>query len=247
MSRLLNQRRRNGRRPLKASEGVALELLRDIVSARLKPGDRLPLESEMVLRYGMSRPSLREALRLLEFQGLIAIRPGPGSSTVVGKATASNLAQMLMLYFHLDEASYDELLSAWQMTEPLLARLAAENADRAAVQSTMLPFLTPESGIPPDEAHRYGTAFHDAVAKLAANKVLALVCHAIGAIAEEHLAHEGYLPGPPHLLDDHVQIARAIYDGEPDKAATTMAAHMTHIVAAFRERWPEKVGERRWI
>ncbi len=243
---MLRSRGRKPRRQLKASENVALEILRDIVNDGKTAGDRLPLEAEMLVQYGVSRPSLREALRLLEFQGLIAIRPGPGSSTVVGKATPGNLAQMLVLYLHLANATYDELLSTWQLTEPLLARLAALNPDRAAVEASMAPFLIGEpAGGAPDRSH--ALHFHDAVAELADNKVLALICHGVGSIADEHLVEEGHVQVPAGLLDDHVSIARAINEGHGDKAAGLMAEHMAHVVAAFRKRWPEKVGEKRWI
>ena len=244
---MLRSRRRKPRRQLKASENVALEILRDIVSAGKTAGDRLPLEAEMLVHYGVSRPSLREALRLLEFQGLIAIRPGPGSGTVVGKATPSNLAQMLVLYLHLANATYDELLSTWQMTEPLLARLAAGNPDRTAVAAAMAPFLGDEPAVIDEPVRSHALHFHDAVAELADNKVLALICHGVGAIADEHLVEEGHVQVPPGLLDDHVAIAHAIQDGHADKAASLMADHMAHVVAAFRKRWPDKVGEKRWI
>lgn len=243
---MLEARRRRTRRALKTSESIALEILRDIVSAGKTAGDRLPLESEMLLHYGVSRPSLREALRLLEFQGLIAIRPGPGSSTVVGKATAANLAQMLVLYLHLANATYDELLSTWQMTEPMLARLAAENPDRAVVQKAMEPFLAQDRPAAPDSRSE-GYHFHDVVAELADNKVLALICHGVGAIADEHLVEEGHVSVPSALIDDHAVVARSIHDGDGEAAAAGMAEHMAHIVAAFRKRWPEKVGEKRWI
>lgn len=238
--------RKRTRRPLKTSESIALDILRDIVRAGKTTGDRLPLEAELLLHYGVSRPSLREALRLLEFQGLITIRPGPGSSTVVGEATASNLAQMLVLYFHLANASYDELLSAWQLTEPLLARLAAENPDRNAVKKTMKPFLAQKPDVP-EESRSHALHFHDAVAKLADNKVLALVCHAVGAIADEHLVEQGHVDVPADVFTDHSKVAQAIHDGKVEEAGMLMAEHMRHIVAEFRERWPQKVGEKRWI
>ena len=207
----------------------------------------MPLESEMLAHYGVSRPSLREALRLLEFQGLIAIRPGPGSSTIVGQATAPNLARMLVLYLHLANASYDELLSTWQMTEPLLARLAAQNPDRDAVQKAMAPFLTDAPPSRPDEDRSQAVHFHDVVADLANNKVLALVCHGVGAIADEHLVEEGHVQVPAELIKDHARLARAIYDGKGDEAADCMADHMARVVAAFRKRWPDRVGEKSWI
>ncbi|MFZ4604932.1 MAG: FadR/GntR family transcriptional regulator [Caulobacter sp.] len=229
------------------SETVALEILRDIVSSGKAAGDRLPLESEMLTHYGVSRPSLREALRLLEFQGLIAIRPGPGSSTIVGQATAPNLARMLVLYLHLANATYDELLSSWQMTEPLLARLAAQNPDRTAVQAAMAPFLASAQSPAGEKDRSQAVHFHDVVADLANNKVLALICHGVGAIADEHLVEEGHVQVPAELIRDHAQLAQAIHDGKADEAADLMADHMGRVVAAFRKRWPDKVGEKRWI
>src|SRR5439155_1065717 len=109
------------RRVLKTAEIVALEIVRSIVEQELAPGDRLPLETEMLAHYRVSRSSLREALRLLETQGLIAIRPGPGSGTVVGKAAPHNLGRTMTLFFHMSDVTYNDLLDAWTSTEPLLA------------------------------------------------------------------------------------------------------------------------------
>src|SRR3954452_15685314 len=64
-------------RSMKTSERVAMDVVRDIVEQRLQPGDRLAGEAAMLDRYGPSRASVREALRLLEVQGLISLKPGP--------------------------------------------------------------------------------------------------------------------------------------------------------------------------
>src|SRR6185312_1048128 len=99
----------------KTSEVVAFAVARDIVEHGLRCGDRLPLEAEMVDHYGVSRESLREALRLLEAQGIVTIRRGPGGGPVVGKASSMNLARTMTLYFQLAGATYDELLAVWRM------------------------------------------------------------------------------------------------------------------------------------
>src|SRR5215217_5485742 len=109
----------------KTSEVVAFAVARDIVEHGLQSGDRLPLEAEMVEQYGVSRESLREALRLLEAQGIVSIRRGPGGGPVVGTASSMNLARTMTLYFQLAGATYEELLEAWRMLEPLGAELAA--------------------------------------------------------------------------------------------------------------------------
>ena len=228
------------RRTLKTSEVVALEIVRDIVRQEMKPGDRLPLEAEMLVQYRVSRSSLREALRLLEVQGLIAIRPGPGAGTVVGRVLPGNLARSLTLYLHMLGASYDELLEAWVESEPLLARLAALNPDRDKVREAMSPFL--------DESHawavREGLRFHDIVAELANNRVLTLALQSIGFIVTEQVltsAERGDLED--HIVHHHRRLAEAIIAGDGELAANIMREHIRQEVEEFKAFWPLKVGE----
>ena len=153
------------RRTLKTSEVVALEIVRDIVERGLKPGDRLPLESEMLVQYRVSRASLREALRLLETQGLITIRPGRGSGTLVGKATPSHLGRTMTLYFHMSDVTYDDLLNAWMLTEPMLAELAASNPNRARVRKALSPFVADSASSHISTALRQNSCFWYSVAR----------------------------------------------------------------------------------
>lgn len=238
--------KRRMRRSMKAGESVALEILRDIVVKRMRTGDQLPAESQMLTHYGVSRPSLREALRLLEFQGLITIRPGPGAGTVVGRSDPENLARTLVLFLHLNGATYSELLETWSLTEPLLARRAALNPDRALVERTMAPFIeSQDSRCQLGDAMEIGSNFHTEIGVLANNRVLSLVCHAVGSIASTQVATEAPTHTPTRLLHDHSSIAIAIVQGEADLAALLMSQHVRHIVDAFRKAWPEKIGERR--
>ena len=108
----------------KTAERVAEEIVHDIVMNCLHTGDHLSLESEMVDRYQASRSSVREALRLLEVQGLIVLKPGPGGGPVVGQVDPANLARTASLYFHLGGATYESILRTQAMLEPLCAQLA---------------------------------------------------------------------------------------------------------------------------
>ena len=123
----------------KTSEVVAFAVARDIVEHGLQFGDRLPLEAQMLEQYGVSRESLREALRLLEAQGIVSLRRGPGGGPVVGRASSMNLARTMTLYFQLAGATYEELLGAWRMLEPLAAELAARNPDRSSSPARFPP------------------------------------------------------------------------------------------------------------
>jgi len=234
------------RRSSKTSEIVALEIVRDVVTQGLKPGDRLPLEAEMLVQYRVSRSSLREALRLLEVQGLITIRPGPGSGTVVGRVLPGNLARTLTLYLHMSGATYDELLDAWTKSEPLLARLAAQNPDRARVREVLTPYLNENHGTDNGKwSVPEGLDFHDQVAELADNPVLSLVLQSIGFIVAEQVltsTQRGELE--ERIVHDHSALAEAIIAGKADKAEQLMAEHIHHIVEDFKAYWPRKVGEK---
>ena len=233
------------RRASKTSEIVALEIVRNIEAQGLKPGDRLPLESEMLVQYRVSRSSLREALRLLEVQGLIAIRPGPGSGTVVGQPLAGNLARTLTLYLHMAGSTYDQLLNAWAATEPVLAKLAAQNPDRALVRELMTPFVAQHSHDHEKWSPMEGIDFHERVARLADNPVLALVLKSISYISTEQVLtnpDRGVLE--EQIVHDHSELADAIIAGKADKAERLMAEHVHHIVEDFKAYWPRRVGEK---
>jgi|HubBroStandDraft_3_1064219.scaffolds.fasta_scaffold86707_2 GntR family transcriptional repressor for pyruvate dehydrogenase complex len=234
------------RRTLKTSESVALEIVRNIVSQNLQPGDRLPLESEMLVEYRVSRSSLREALRLLEVQGLITIRPGPGTGTVVGHVVPGNLARTLTLYLHMQGTNYDDILSAWVLTEPLLARLAAQNPDRDRVRAAMAPFVSNATG----HEHGHweiveGLDFHDRVSALTNQPVLSLVLRAIAFIVTERVLTLGQRAElEEQIVHDHTLLADAIVAGDSDLSARLMTEHIEHIVRDFRAYWPQRMDEK---
>jgi GntR family transcriptional regulator, transcriptional repressor for pyruvate dehydrogenase complex len=233
------------RRSVKSAELVALEIVREIVSRHLRAGDRLPPESEMVTQFGFSRPTIREALRLLEFQGLISIRPGPGAGTVVGRAQSEKLAQTLTLYLHLAESTYQELLEAWADAEGVMAWRAARNPDRELARKLMEPYIEGGACCVDDlRLRQVGRRFHTDVERLAANRVESLAFRSIAAITAQHVMNN--IPG--EMLDDwvhdHTEVAKAIIEGDAETARNLMHAHIEHIDRHFQRLWPEKVGQR---
>ena len=125
--------------------------------ASLGSGARLPLEADMATQYDVSRSSLREALRILEVQGLIRLKPGPGGGPVVGVVEAANLARTASLYFHLAGASYRDLVDTQALLEPLCAVAASPNTER---RERMTPYLVPAPIDDLDRYHRETVSFH---------------------------------------------------------------------------------------
>lgn len=107
----------------KIAELIAEQIRAEIVTQRVHEGDALPPESDMMGSFGASRPSVREALRILEFEGLIAIRRGMRGGAVVTRPDQQNLA--------------DRLRSAVELwaTDPAEAGRIVAGAELAAVQS----------------------------------------------------------------------------------------------------------------
>ena len=234
--------RPGGGRVAKTSERVALTIVHDIVAQGLRTGDRLLLESAMTDLYGVSRASLREALRLLEVQGLIKIKPGPGGGPVVGAVDPSNLARNVALYFHLGAANYEQLLDAQVLFEPICAGLAATHPDRRRV---MMPYLADAPPPPDDAAYRTVTAdFHQAVYQLADNPVVVLLTQAVTHIVTDHVvATMDPVALRPAIVHEHGDLARVIAAGHADKARRLMASHFGVQHIYYRTHWPERLQE----
>lgn len=225
-------------RPLKTAEAFARDLVREIVNQGLSTGDKLPSEAAMLEQFGLSRESLREGLRLLEVQGLISLRRGPGGGPIVGHLDPASLGRTSTLFYHLAGGTYAELLESWVVTEALLAERAARNDDRAAVRAAMEPYLaTPEEH---DEGIREfvldHTHFHSVLASLATNRVLEVMLQTIGQIVTHHvLGHADPRNDRETIEADHLAVAKAVVAGAPQKAARAMEQHIETMIETFKD------------
>ena len=235
-------------RSLKTSETVARDVVRDIIDQGLKPGDCLPSEATMLGHYNVSRESLREGLRLLEVQGLITIRRGPGGGPVVGHVDPANLGRISTLYFHMAGATYRELIEAWKMSEGILAERAAKHPDSARRAAVMDPFIAKHDDDVSQEqissfVHAHAS-FHAAIASLAQNRVLELTLQTFGQIMSHHAA----VTDDPRalreiLIHDHNLLAKAISAGHPNKARQLMDVHLASIASYTTSRIGPKVDD----
>ena len=241
-------------RRLKTSETVARDVVRHIIDNGLERGDSLPPEAAMLTQYGVSRESLREGLRLLEVQGLISIRRGPGGGPVVGNVDPANLGRISTLYYEMAGATYEELFDAWTFAECELALRAARHpvrAERTAVMSRYLEGqhvdLANDAGAGTPGALTFLTThatFHGAVASLARNRVLELSLQAMGQIVTHHIAvNQDPRAIRETIEDDHRNVARAIIGGHPHQARSLMEQHIQAIIAYHREFTASRTGD----
>jgi GntR family transcriptional regulator, transcriptional repressor for pyruvate dehydrogenase complex len=238
---------RASRRRSKISHFVAGEIVRDIVEQDLKEGDHLPTEAAMLEEFDVGRASLREALRLLEAYGLIAIRQGHAGGPVVASVSPDDVARSLSFYFHLTGASYGELMEARLIVEPVMAGLAARRQDPEQM-AHLREVVEREQNASFDEDVYVKRAdeFHYVVSGMSGNRVLDLIGRALRTLYQEGTASGALLPAKarPQTREKHDQIAAAILAGEAEKAESLMTEHLQTLSEAQFKRTPRLRGER---
>ena len=231
------------KRAPKISEIVAADLVRDIVAGDFLIGNHLPPEPVMLKHYGVGRESLREALRLLEAQGLITIKRGPGGGPVVAGVDPRYLARTSAVYFHLTGATYDEVMETWQVLESAVAAKVAGLQDRADVRRALArPAQLTNSGTERDEFITAG--FHSTLAQFSGSRVLVLLLRAVSHMVVEHVAEALTSPEESATVEEeHAAIAQAISDGRPARSRRLMSEHIGHIRESCQRHWPERALE----
>lgn len=222
---------KQARRPTKVSDKLARQIVDDILDRDLGPGTMLPPEAEMVRDYKVSRGTLREALRLLEVQGLLVVKPGPRGGPMVAEPDSLHFATMMKFYLRMQAATYREVLSARLAVEPMMARLAAEAQDKAGILALRDVIQACEAADIRDEASWVLTShmLHSTIASMSGNKVLNLLGMALKDIYHVW-AQTSHTPVRlrSKVLDTHRQIADAIFRRDGAEAERLMREDMEY-------------------
>lgn len=211
----------------KVAVSVAREIVRDI--AGLERGAMLPSESSMLDSYAVSRGSLREALRILEVQGLITIKPGPGGGPVLVGPESASLGKTQTLFFHLLGARYCDLLNAQAVLEPTIARLAATNSDRSRM--TLVQHFVDIDLVGSDDPklyHSFALGFHSTLIAACGNPILTLLAQSVRDITLSKIDGQVFSADGERqeIIDAHSRIAKAVLTGNGALAEALMADHM---------------------
>ena len=210
-------------------EAAAAQIQKQIADGVLRPGDRLPAERELAEAFGVSRASVRDAIRVLELAGLVVPRQGEG--TVVRELTLDTVISPLASVLLRRKDLLADLLDARRIIEPALAYRAAQHASDEDIQA-MDEILQRQAakvreGQP---AIDEDTAFHYRLATAARNQVILKVMDVLMDLLREGRARSLQAQGrPQRSLEGHRRILAAMRRRDPEAAQRAMEQHLKEI------------------
>jgi GntR family transcriptional regulator, transcriptional repressor for pyruvate dehydrogenase complex len=234
-----------GSRPPKAAMLVAQLIVRDIGRAGLRPGDLLPPERAMLETYDTGRGTLREALRLLEFQGVIALKPGPGGGPILMNPAAAHLAGSLQLLMQLNQAPYREIVAARAALEPVASRLTAGRISAESLADLAGTVAQMRENIDDTDWFRdSGRRFHEVIAWSSGNVLFAYIVDALlGIMHGTVIGTEDPGDRRAAVLRAHEEIYAAIAAHDAAAAEQRMREHIEAYERHAQRRFPDTLGQ----
>ncbi|WP_372349715.1 FadR/GntR family transcriptional regulator [Streptomyces sp. KL116D] len=220
----------------KTAELVAGNLRRQIVRGELAPGDALPSESRLMEEFGISRPTLREAFRVLESESLISVRRGAHGGARVTEPEADVAARYAGLILEYRGATLGDLYRAAAMIEPACVRQLAAKPSATAVKR-LRDAAEAEKAVLDDPLALVDAQdeFHALLVELTGNQTLILLCGILRYIVDRaNASHvEASAGSEEHKAQAlkghraHLRLVKLIEAGKADEAEKLWHRHLT--------------------
>ncbi|TDE08881.1 FadR/GntR family transcriptional regulator [Jiangella asiatica] len=219
---------------MRTYELVLRQIEADLAAGRLRLGDRLPGERALASLLGVSRPSVREAIRVLEAMGVVrtGVGSGPEAGAIIVAEPASPLTATLRLHLATSHLPMGDIVQTRVLLESWAVREAAGRADpeQLAAAGQLLDAMD-DPDLPRERFHLLDAEFHVALATLAGNVLVSTIMASLReAIHGYVVAAAADLPDwvatAGELRRQHRAVFAAIAGGDGDGAASLVAAHI---------------------
>ncbi len=233
--------RRGQLKPPRIAEVVAGILRERIVDGELGDGDLLPKQDELLEEFRISRPAMREALRILEDEGLLTVRRGNQGGSVIEVPTAETSGYTFGLVLQSRRGSIADLAEAIRHIEPITAALCASREDREEHVLPILRASLDESADAIDDGEHFtglARAFHERMVGCCGNQTMIVTVGALETLWSEQERHwaqratsAGTYPGETYrkaVQAAHEALFAAIKKGQSDKASRLAGQHLEH-------------------
>lgn len=226
--------------------GVIVEQIRGLIrGGRLKPGDRLPSERELGERFGVSRVGLREAMRILEGNGLITIRIGSRGGAFVTAPTSSHIGEGIVDLLTLSVLRADEVTEARRIFEIGYVPLVCERADEDDI-SDLLEICERADAAVADGHYPVALSgeFHVRVAKATHNDAIEMLARSFqGQVVRSLQQAQDYDPAVGVIgTKEHRRFVSAVSSRDVETAEAIMRRHLERTARRLRAREPRSSG-----
>jgi GntR family transcriptional regulator, transcriptional repressor for pyruvate dehydrogenase complex len=229
------------RRP-KLSDLIVEDVKRWIVSERKEPGDRLPNEKELIEQLGVSKSTVREALKALEVRGLIATRTGPGGGAYLRQVSREHASEPLRNFLHFQHLDGHHIYQLRKVLEPELAASVVGRLEPERLELLEENVRACEREPASDEdvrAQRVAELeFHNLLAERCPNPILSFVCMFLNDLLRDLMVYKNALDHQ-HFgrvnVDFHRQLLAAFRRNDARKVRELMAAHMVDAESHMHE------------
>lgn len=219
----------------KTAELVAQSLRRRIVSGELTEGDFLPNETELMTQFGVSRPTLREGIRVLESDRLVEVRRGSRTGARVRVPGPEIVARPAGLLLELSAATMGDVMVARSGVEPLAAGLLAKagaEADFDELESLVKHDIP--DGYEAGRLAQVTAGFHLRMVQLSGNATLALMAGMLHEITERHTAatirkHQVTDAQYRKLIRSYQRLIQLLRAGDADKSEAHWRRHLDNV------------------
>ena len=226
----------------KAAVVVAAQLRRGIVRGEFKPGDALPNETELMRIYDVSRPVVREALRIIESESLISVKRGAGGGARVRRPDIGVAARHAALLLQIEGATLSDLFEARETLEPDAVRRLAERRPAEAIGRLRESHEEELRLVHDPTAYALHAArFHEELIELAGNKTLGVLGRLLRHIVEIH--NRAAMESDAHpdevaigASEVHGRLIDLIEAGDVDGAVAHWRTHLEEAAADALER-----------
>ncbi|HEY0448803.1 FadR/GntR family transcriptional regulator [Actinophytocola sp.] len=227
------------------AEIVAAKLRDDILTGKLKEGDSLPRQDQLFTEFRVSLPAVREAMRILETEGLISVRRGNVGGAVVHLPTPERIARTISMVLQTRDTTMGDVSGALLTLEPACAALCAARPDRA---DTVVPALRSvvaeqeETFDDPEQFPTHARTFHETLVEHCGNETMIVI---VGSLETIWTAHESTVWSSASVTDvesdqsspmarksrraalrDHEKLVEAIAAGDEKRTVSLASAHL---------------------
>lgn len=222
-------------RSARAFEEIAAQIRTELAEGRLKVGSRLPAERALALQFGVSRNTLREALRSLEHAGLLLLRKGASGGAFISQGSGNALMTSMMDLFHMGSVTPDQLTEARIWIEGVIVREACRRAtpqDIATLRQNIEDAAQATADGDFQRRAELNLDFHRLLSRMTGNPLMVIIMDGMLKVLSEFILSLGEYENS-FVLPSRKRFLKHMQEGDAAAAADEMEASLKRLQKSY--------------